>query len=317
MSKALSGYNQHKYMCLQACLQHHILCMVGAKHPFDTLIIKSNYMKGYFATMNNHDLYKILELPNEVITKLDEYEAERTQNIPDDIYQKLFLRDQWEQGINELQEFLKNDEDGIKVLWEQINIVSSYTYDEYVKRGIDNNIFIDTMKFCTRFLNEHFSKFGSYKYVWAWWFPRQFSLNEFRIGALEYEFVSGQNPEIAIHIPSDADMNINSTKQSLNDFYNFREKFFPDLKNVSLTCDTWMLMPDLQKLLNENSNILSFQKLFEIDNIDREAVWYMDWIYPGYQNIDENLPENTSLQRELKKYLLNGNVFGIAKGHII
>lgn len=40
VSKAPSGLNRHKYVCLQASLQHHILCSVDAKHPFDTLIIK-------------------------------------------------------------------------------------------------------------------------------------------------------------------------------------------------------------------------------------------------------------------------------------
>ncbi len=29
-SKAPLGQNRHKYVCLQACLQHHILCSVGA-----------------------------------------------------------------------------------------------------------------------------------------------------------------------------------------------------------------------------------------------------------------------------------------------
>lgn len=62
--------------------------------------------------------------------------------------------------------------------------------------------------------------------------------------------------------------------------------------------------------------MLAFQRLFEIDSIDREATWYMGWIYPGYDKVDENLPERTSLQRGLKKFLLDGNKFGIAKGHI-
>ncbi len=76
-------------------------------------------------------------------------------------------------------------------------------------------------------------------------------------------------------------------------------------------------MPDLEKLLKSSSNILAFQKHFHIDSVDRNAVWYMDWIYPGYHEINDKLPEKTSLQRELKKYLLNGNIFGVAQGHII
>ncbi len=54
----------------------------------------------------------------------------------------------------------------------------------------------------------------------------------------------------------------------------------------------------------------------EYELIDREAVWYMGWIYPGYDVVDDKLPEKTLLQRELKKYLLEGKKFGIAKGHM-
>ncbi|MCM1257748.1 MAG: hypothetical protein NC307_07825 [Roseburia sp.] len=48
----------------------------------------------------------------------------------------------------------------------------------------------------------------------------------------------------------------------------------------------------------------------------REATWYMGWIYPGYEVVDDKLPEKTLLQRKLKKYLLEGKKFGIAKGHV-
>ena len=36
-------------------------------------------------------------------------------------------------------------------------------------------------------------------------------------------------------------------------------------------------------------------------------------LYPGIENIDESLPERTTLQRKMKKYLLDGKKFGVAK----
>ena len=267
-------------------------------------------------SMNNNKLYELLEIPEEVTTQLAAYEKARSKEIPDDIYKKLFLRTEWDEGVKELQTFLGDDPDGIKILWEQLNIVSSYTCGEYIKRGISEDILIATMKFCTRFLHEHHRSFGTYKYVWAWWFPRQISLCEYRIGALEYEFVEGTEREIAVHIPSDADMGIKSIQHSLSDFYQFRDKYFSQWKDVLLTCDSWMLMPELRQFLKADSNIVAFQKMFEIDTINRNATWYMGWIFPGCDKVDDTLPENTLLQRELKQYLLAGNVFGIAKGHI-
>lgn len=269
--------------------------------------------------MENNVLYELLDIPRQVRGRLDEYGADRKDALPDEIYRRLFSRGEWDRGVKELQAFLGEDTDGIHILWEQLNIVSSYTYDEYVRRGISEDIFVDTMKFCTRFLQEYHMNFGEYKYVQAGWFPRQMSLREFRIGALEYEFIDTEDPaerEIGVHIPSDADMGRQSVQQSLQEFKSFRDIFFPEWQGVRFTCLTWMLMPELRDILPPGSNIIAFQDLFEIDSVDTDATWYMEWIYPGHGEIDEELPERTSLQRELKKYLLAGNKFGVAKGHI-
>lgn len=279
---------------------------------------KSGY--GSMTKLEQQALYVLLELPQEVRNELDVYEAERTRDLPTEIYRKLLVREEWTEGTKELQEYLGDDPAGMKILWEQMYILCQYTYGEYEKRGISEDIFAATMKFCTRFLGEHYAAWGTYKYVWAWWFPRQMALLEFRLGALEFEFVEGvdgNEREVAVHIPSDADMSVESIQASLTAFRSFRKRYFTEWQDVRLTCDTWMLMPQLQELLGEDSKIVAFQKLFCIDEIDREAMWYMGWIYPGYEKVDENLPEKTRLQRELKKYLLAGNAFGIAKGHMI
>lgn len=269
------------------------------------------------AKLEQQALYELLELPQEVRDELDAYEVERTQELPAEIYRKLFVREEWKEGVKELQSYLGDDPSGMKILWEQLHILCQDTYGEYEKRGISEEIFIATMKFCTRFLYEYYATWETYKYVQAWWFPRQMAVLEFRLGALEYEFIDGKEREVAVHIPSDADMNMDSIQESLADFYAFRDIHYTDWKDVPLTCDTWMLMPELQEFLGKNSRIIAFQNLFEIDRIDREATWYMEWIYPGYETIDEKLPEKTHLQRALKKYLLAGNPFGIAKGHMI
>lgn len=114
---------------------------------------------------------------------------------------------------------------------------------------------------------------------------------EFRIGALEYEFIDGKEREVAVHIPSDANMSIDSIQASLADFYHFRESYFADWKDVRLTCETWMLMPELEEFLGEDSRIVAFQKRFQIDHIDREATWYIGWIFPGYDTVDDQLPK--------------------------
>lgn len=266
--------------------------------------------------MTDIELYRMLEIPKEVERQLIDYGNSRNIFIPADIIGKILVRSEWKEGLNELQVLLGEDPAGIKILWELLNIVRDYSYEEYGKRNISNDIFVATMKFCTRFLQDHFRNFQTYEFTEAWWFPRQISLTEYRTGALEYEFIEGEERDIAIHIPSDADLRKESVAQSINGFYEFRNRHYPGWETVKMTCHTWMLMPELKEMLGEGSNIVAFQNLFEIDEIDYEATWYMCWIFPGIEIVDEGLPEKTTLQRNLKKYLLCGKKFGIAKGHL-
>ena len=67
-------------------------------------------------------LYKLLELPQEVIELLDTYGEERTKKIPEEIYRKLFVREKWDEGVKELQSYLGEDPAGMKILWEQLDI---------------------------------------------------------------------------------------------------------------------------------------------------------------------------------------------------
>lgn len=266
--------------------------------------------------MENMELYGLLQIPDEVVKQLVEYGNTRDIQISDTLKNKILDRSEWDEGIKELQELLGDDPNGMKILWELLNIISTYSYEEYVKRNISKDIFVATMKFCTRFLHEHYQTFHTFKFVWAWWFPRQISLSEYRIGALEYEFVDGEDREIAVHIPSDADLRQESVARSIKEFNEFRKRYYLGWEGVMLTCDTWMLMPELKDMLGEDSNIIAFQNLFEIDTVDYNATWYMGWIFPGVENVDEQLPERTTLQRNMKKYLLEGKKFGIAKGHL-
>lgn len=262
------------------------------------------------------ELVRLLDIPREVEEQLAAYEHSREILLPDELLGRILKRSQWDGGMQKLQELLGDDPAGVKILWELLHIAGTYSYMEYGKRGIGDDVFIATMKFCTRSLREHDKHFGEYKFTEAWWFPRQISLCEYRIGALEYEFVDGEEREIAIHIPADADMRKDSIARSLEEFKQFRDKYYPEWENVIMTCDTWMLMPELKELLGEDSNIVAFQNLFAIDIVNYDAMWYRNWIFPGAGSADEDLPEDTTLQRKLKEYLLAGKKFGVAKGHL-
>ena len=268
--------------------------------------------------MTREELYEQIRLPGEIIEQLKEYEGHRRGDIPAGIREKLFARGCWDEGIKELRAYLGDDPCGIRILWEQLNLALSYTYEEYMRRGIPGSVFADTFGFVSRFILRTKEIHGKYKYDVDWWLPRQISLQEFRIGCLEYEFVeSEESREIKIHIPSDADMRKDALCQSVMDFLEFQKKYLPDWGGVEITTFTWMIIPELEEILPETSNILAFKSLFDIDYVDYEHGWHMGWVFPGCSEINENLPEKTSLQRKLKEHLLAGKRFGNAKGHLV
>ncbi|MBP5554007.1 MAG: DUF5596 domain-containing protein [Lachnospiraceae bacterium] len=268
--------------------------------------------------MTLDELYRLIRLPEGIINQLSEYETVRNADIPVAVRDKLFSRPTWDEGVKELQEYLDDDPYHMNILWEQLNLVCTYSHPEYVRRGIPMGIFADTFGFVTRFVSSTRDTYGKYSYNWAWWLPREITLQEFRIGALEYEFIDNEEiKEVGIHIPSDADMSIGSLRNSIMDFLLFEKKYEPDWVDTEMTTETWMIMPELEEFLPADSNILRFNHLFEIDQVDYDQTWYMGWIFPGYSDINEELPERTTLQRKLKEYLLAGKKFGIAKGHLL
>jgi len=223
----------------------------------------------------------------------------------------------WEKAVNDLNEILAPDETGLKMLTCQLH-AACIAYERYKNMGIPDDIFIATMKFFTRFLYYHNKVYGEFKYVWGWWAVRQISMQEFRIGELEYEMITQNDKKlISIHIPSDADMTSCKLRKSYLDARNFFGKYYPEYAKVDMICGSWLLAPALKKLLPDDSKIIQFQKSFRLISQEDDSPGFLDWVY-GRRDIPfENLPEETSLQRNLKKYLLSGGKVEWANGILI
>lgn len=57
----------------------------------------------------------------------------------------------------------------MRLLWVLLEMAKD-TWEGYAQRGISREIFADTMKFVSRFLNTHHQQQGRYAFVWGWWF---------------------------------------------------------------------------------------------------------------------------------------------------
>ena len=110
-----------------------------------------------------------------------------------------------EEGFKALQNALGEDADGMKTL-ACLARCAAAVHGAYARRGIADDIYAATMRFLSRFTAENLQKYGRPRLLNGWWFWRQLSMREFRLGALEYEMTHDETGRrcLSLHIPSDA-----------------------------------------------------------------------------------------------------------------
>lgn len=174
-------------------------------------------------------------------------------------------------------------------------------YEAYLDAKISDRIFWDTfmdIRFWCENAEKEFGILGIREYEW---FYRHIDMRLFRFGRLQFE---DMDTEINIHIPQGAPLIWEECEKSINR----AKEFWGDTK--TFVCHSWLLFPGLDEILHEKSNIRKFKKHFNVLRIDyneREAEWRV--FGKVLKNISE-YPEETFLQREMKKYLLSGKCLG-------
>lgn len=254
-----------------------------------------------------------LGLESDVKAEVLRYDAENDYKKISASMEKLYKRESWGDGIDELTEYCGEDERGFRILAICMRCLLR-TYEMYKKKGISDEIFFDTAGFIPRFILTHKRERGISAFTWAHWFPRQIAMEEFRIGDYEYEFIhDGDEKKISLHVPSDADLK----NGRIGAVYPFLRKYYPEYAEAHIYCKSWLLAPALKKLLDKDSNIIRFQNQFEIIETEEDNPNFMDWIYSSRDIPYNELLENTTLQRNVKKYLLSGGKVGWAYGRYI
>lgn len=265
--------------------------------------------------MNNLSINKLmalLDLPNEIINASNELikkiDIAKYQFLIDELISKNASIETY----NKLKECFPNDNKNIGVLVIELYAMLE-SYKKYQEKNLDIKIFINTMKCIKRFLNESKKRYGEYIYDRGWWVYRQLNLSIFRIGDLEYELIN--HDEINIHIPSDALFTKEEVDNSLLEANKFINTYFKEYKNAKYYCESWLLSPVLKTILDDKSNILSFQERFQIIDINPNNKDYLIWVFNKneYKTLDE-LIETTSLQRRIKELIKNNINIGEAKG---
>lgn len=265
--------------------------------------------------MTIEKLCEWIELQDSITIRVKEvvanYDLSKVQHILDDLTEQ----EKAEKAYKSLVAALGDDEDCIKMLTCQL-LCAVRLYDRYREKNISDQIYVDTMKCFTRFIGECKAKTGKYAFDRGWWSYRQISMVLFRIGELEYELLEEHGVKtISLHIPSDAKFTEEKVDASIASAKEVIARCFPQYADCEYICDSWLLAPKLQEVLNEDSHILSFQKRFRIVKQNVQAPDVYEWLFKTTADADIRLlKEDTTLQRRVKELLQRGEKVGIAFG---
>lgn len=202
-------------------------------------------------------------------------------------------------GYNLHQENMrKYNLDDKQVFIHKKRVKEALTYDVY-ERGYDG-IRISQMLWASYFIN----------------------LKIIEVGSLQYELVD-INPItkkkercIKMHIPKNTKLDIKNVKESLNKSKNEISKYFK-LDNPKYYCESWLLSNEILKLLDDDSNIVKFSKLFDIKAGNDCINDILNFVYGKLKCDDyKTLQEDTSLQRKIKEELIKGVIIKIGIGKL-
>lgn len=126
---------------------------------------------------------------------------------------------------------------------------------------------------------------------------------------------------VNIHIPVRADISDEAVENSLSEIRELLAKHYPEFAYKAFYCGSWLLDPQLANLLKPESNIVKFGKKFtkiaRKDPIGSDPLSFV-FLQADTNNVDfESLPENTSLERSLKKHYLDGKRIYVGHGLIL
>ncbi|MDR2952493.1 MAG: acyltransferase domain-containing protein [Treponema sp.] len=266
-----------------------------------------------------------IKLPDEVIDQIVTIIPDIDFSIIEEDFHKLFSLETGDEAYKNIAQKLKENAFSLKPLAVYL-AAALKTWEIYEKLGIPRIIYADTMKMFARFVNEHLETYHFYGFDRDFWIYRILSASLFRLGTLEFEMkkcaendrLEGYAAEgdkiISVHIPSDAVMTRENLDKSYKISDDFFKKYFPEYGGKIIHCRTWLLDPALKNLLPEKSKIINFQSDYKIINTSPEESEFIMWVYKKKYDNYELLPEDTTLQRNMKKHLLSGGKISLATG---
>ncbi|HEU5353233.1 MAG TPA: acyltransferase domain-containing protein [Actinocrinis sp.] len=130
----------------------------------------------------------------------------------------------------------------------------------------------------------------------------------YELGRLQYE--RGET-SLGLHIPDAGPLTPHAVAASLDQARAFFPRHFPDEHHTTFSCGSWLLDPQLLEYLPEDSNIVRFQRRFELEPYEEPEGLDCDVevLRFGFRTLTtplDQLPRRTVLQRAIIDHLKAG-----------
>ena len=208
------------------------------------------------------------------------------------------------------QEIEKSREKEFMLLYLYLRFAEDL-YPAYKGAGIPDCVYYDTFSDLTVWSAHCFKKKCIIGLTEEKWLKLHLKMKLFRLGRLQFEKDTAEK-SIHIHIPEGGTLSPKACGESIQQ----ARGFFGDSYKL-FDCESWLLSPVLLELLNAESNIIRFQKRFRVLRVNKNVRQAEERVF-GEIRVDKQLyPENTALQKSLKRCLLNGRNPGVGYGILI
>lgn len=266
--------------------------------------------------MTIQELMRGIELPQKAQKIVLEYEIEEDEYLS---WKKMFK----DHFLLFLEKW-KEKEDSKQWILSFYVKMASEVYEKYLNANISEDVYYDTFRDITIWCRECYCKYGIYGLEEVEWIAKSIRMELYRIGRLQYEpMVIKSNEEselfhlnlgekvLNVHIPAGEKLDYIACVDSMRT----AQKFFVQ-GYTAMVCDSWLLSPKLKEVLPETSNIIRFQKLFRFVQEHYKFPQAEERIFKIWKSNKSEYPEETTLQRNAKSYLLSGGSIGIGVGVI-